>query len=241
MTREEYCRQVLSHLRRLTVEEQQVVWAELDGHMEDHICAMLELGYDEALAESRTLERMGDPAEVGRALSRQYPLGWKILGRIAVAVTTVLCIMAVFAAGMLGFVWESLTWRVWPPEFRTSLEAESTRDLNIRVPVGNDVLYVYRVSVGWKDGEYLAEAAVCAYDRIPGGVVSNRIFSHITVEDQRGEPWREGGGGGGGHWLGEYTWKRTAVQPGDDHITLRYQRFGETVLIDVPLPEGGAS
>lgn len=241
MTRSEYCAQVLSQLRRLTVDERQAVQAELDGHMEDHICDFLELGWDEAAAEERTLALMGDPAEVGRALNRQYPRGWLILGRIAVTVTALLCAASLFSIGMLGFVWESLTWRIWPPEIRTSLGVEETRELDIRVPIGNDVLSVYRVSLGWKDGEYLAEALMCGYDRIPGGIVSRHLLASITAENQRGERWRDGGSGGGGHWLGGYVWKRAAVQPGDDHITLRYERFGETVLIDVPLPEGGAS
>ena len=39
------------------------------------------------------------------------------------------------------------------------------------------------------------------------------------------------------HWLAEYTRLRAPVRLGDDHITLRYERLGETVLIDIPLPE----
>lgn len=241
MTRREYCEQMLSQLRRLTVDEQQAVQEELDGHMEDHICALMDLGYDESLAEERTLELMGDPAEVGRELNRQYPLGWKILGRIAVAVTAVLCAVSVFSVGMLGFVWDSFTWRVWPPEIGTGLVTECVRDLDIRVPIGNDVLRVYRVSLGWKDGKYLAETAVCAYDRIPGGIVSNRIFGSITPENQRGEALEYGRfGGGSGHWRAMKDTLWTPIQAGDDHIMLRYERFGETVLVEVPLPEGGA-
>ena len=240
MTREEYCAQVLSQLRRLTEDERRAVRQELADHMEDHICDFLDLGYEESLAEERTLALMGDPSEVGRALNEQYPRGWLILGRIAVTVTALLCIASLFSLGMLGFVWESLTWRIWPPEIRTSLEVEHTRELDIRVPIGNDVLYVYRVSLGRKDGEYLAETLLCGYDRIPGGIVSRHLLSGIRAENQRGEPWQGGGSGGGGHWLGEYVWKRASIQPGDDHITLRYEHLGETVLIDIPLPEGDA-
>ena len=55
MTRKEYSENVLAQLRRLTPEEKQDVLAELDTHMEDRICALLELGYDEALAEERVM------------------------------------------------------------------------------------------------------------------------------------------------------------------------------------------
>lgn len=241
MTREAYLEQVSAQLKRLTGEERMTVRQELADHMEDHICAFLELGYDEPLAEERTLALMGDPVEVGRGLNRQYPRGWLILSRVAVTVTVVLCVMAVLSIGMVGFLWESVLWRFSPPEITTSLEVERSQEVDLRVRIGNDVLRVYRISVGWKDGEYLAEAAVCAYDRIPGGVVSHRMLACLQAEDQRGKTWQGGGSGGGGHWLGEYRWKRTPVRPGDDHITLRYERFGETVAVDVPLPEGGAS
>ena len=75
MTRREYTDTVLSALRRVTEDERRAIRSEIDGHMEDHICALLDLGYDESLAEERTMALMGDPAEVGRELNRQYT-GW---------------------------------------------------------------------------------------------------------------------------------------------------------------------
>lgn len=49
--------------------------------------------------------------------------------------------------------------------------------LDIRIPVGNDVLHVYRISVGQDDtlGEQVAEVMFCTYDRIPGGIVSHQF------------------------------------------------------------------
>lgn len=240
MTREEYGERVVARLRRLTLEEQQAVRAELDAHIEDHICALLESGCEASLAEERTLEQMGDPAEVGRAMNRQYPLAWLILGRMAAAVTVPLCILALLSIGMLGFFWDSLTWRIWPPEPRTGLVTDCIRELDIRVNIGSDVLHIYQVSLGRKDGAYQAEAALCTYDRIPGGIVSHRLFPSITAQSQRGETWDGSVGSGRGHWLAEYTCISAPIRSGDDHITLRYERFGETRLIEVPLVEGGA-
>ena len=240
MTREEYGERVVARLRRLTVEEQQAVRSELDAHIEDHICALLESGCEASLAEERTLEQMGDPAEVGRAMNRQYPLAWLLLGRMAAAVTVRLCILALLSIGMLGFFWDSLTWRIWPPEPRTGLVTDCVRELDIRVNIGSDVLHIYQVSLGRKGGVYQAEAALCTYDRIPGGIVSRRLFPSITAQSQRGETWDGSVGGGGGHWLAERTCISAPIRSGDDHITLRYERFGETRLIEVPLVEGGA-
>ena len=55
MNRSEYCAQVLSHLRRLSRREREAVRAELEEHMEDRVCALLDLGYDQSLAEERTM------------------------------------------------------------------------------------------------------------------------------------------------------------------------------------------
>lgn len=244
MTREEYIHKVLIRLRRLTGEEQEAVRQELADHMEDHVCDLLDLGWDAEAAEERTLELMGDPAEVGEALNRQYPRLWLILSRAAIAVTAALCVTAILSIGMLGFFWNSLTYRLWAPEIRSSLAVECSRKVDIRVNIGNDVLRVCRVSLGRRDGEYLAEAALCAYDRIPGGIVSARIFGNLTAESQRGERLEYGDGrfgGGNGSWMAMTNTHRAPVRPGDDYMVLRYERFGETVRIAVPLPEWGAS
>ena len=117
-----------------------------------------------------------------------------------------------------------------------------TEDRDIRVTVGSDVLRVYRISVYVEEGERLAEAFVCTYDRIPGGTVSRKLLDCLTAESQRGELRRYGrSSGGGGHWQAEYAHLLAPVRPGDDHITLRYAWLGETVLIDVPLPEEAGS
>ena len=79
MTRSTYIQAVFSHLKRLTKREREAIRRELDGHMEDHMEALRALGYDEALAEERTIAAMGDPEEVGRELNRQYPFRWLVV------------------------------------------------------------------------------------------------------------------------------------------------------------------
>ena len=64
MDRRQYTDRVLAYLRRVTAKEREAIRQELDGHMEDHMESLRELGYDEALAEARTLAAMGDPEEV---------------------------------------------------------------------------------------------------------------------------------------------------------------------------------
>lgn len=146
---------------------------------------------------------MGDPEEVGRELEKQYPLRWLILGRLAVVATVVLCIQMMLGVGLLGMVWDSLAARIYPSE-RTDLNTVVAQErVDIRIPVGNDVLRIYRVAVGQSGDElgvWEAEVSMCAYDRIPGGYVSNSIWSHTQVENPRGETKGAAAGRAAGGW-----------------------------------------
>lgn len=243
MTRWEYNAQVQSALRRVTAEEREAIRAEIDAHMEDHICALLELGYPAELAEERTLALMGDPAEVGRELNKQYTgWGWVILGRIAFWATALLCVMALFGFGILFHARDSILYRFSPPEPKALDQTTASANLDIRLPVGNDILWVYHVSTGVQNDRQTAKVSMCAYDRIPGGIVSEQVFPHISMLNQRGESsWDDAFGGGAGSWGGTYISRYVDIQPGDTYVTLHYERFGEAFTVDIPLPEEGTT
>jgi len=239
VTRKEYTERVFAQLRRLTPEEKQSVREELGAHMEDHICDLLELGYDEALAEERTMARMGDPEEVGRELDKQYPLRWLILGRIAVAVTVIVCVMALFGLGILSHLFWSLEARFFVDGVSSSsFVGERSIDPDIRVKVGNDILRVYRVALGTKDGELVAEVAMCVYDRIPGGIASEDVLNYGELRDQRNSPPdRLMGGGGKSNYGADYANRYIQIEPDDTYVMWVYDRFGESVSIEIPLPK----
>ena len=176
MDRRQYTEQVLSSMRRVTYDERESIRQELDGHMEDHMEALRELGFDEQLAEERTLAAMGDPAEVGRELNRQYTgWGWVISGRIAKLVA-VLLVVPLLCSPFFHDRWMGPTDYIKnriDPDFSGTTRfleyaarsdfspdapapdmtplwdgAESVLPLDIRLQVGNDELRVFRVSVG---------------------------------------------------------------------------------------------
>ena len=152
MNRKEYTDAVLTALRHVTDRERLAIQAELDAHIEDHMAALQELDYPPELAEERALAAMGDPAEVGRELNACYQSWfWVILGRAAAVVTAVLCILALLHVGLLGMVADSISARIYPDEDSCFEKLTATERLDIRVPVGNDVLHVYRISVGQED------------------------------------------------------------------------------------------
>lgn len=282
MDRAEYCARVLAGLRGLSRRERAAVRRELEEHIEDHAQALLDLGYDEPLAEERTMAAMGDPAEVAREMARQYPRGWRIVTGMSLA----LCVFVLFSVlsnnynrRMIGYAWDSIVYRISPPGPETVIAGTVSprgvepvsgvaEAVDIRRTIGDNVLRVYRITVGtqdsqtaektWtyeggyqdgalaaeaaarpEDGQLTAEAAVCIYHRVPGGLVAMPSFNELTAESQRGDqqvPFRRGAVFNPMMWQ---VFLRAPVQPGDDHITLRYEWLGETVTVDVPLPKEG--
>lgn len=236
MNRKEYTDAVLTALRHVTDRERLAIRAELDAHIEDHMAALRELDYPPELAEERALAAMGDPTEVGRELNACYQSWfWVILGWAAAVVTAVLCILALLHVGLLGMVADSISARIYPDEDSCFAKPTATERLDIRIPVGNDVLHVYRISVGQDDtlGEQVAEVMFCTYDRIPGGIVSDQ-FAWAILENPRGE--QAVSGSGRGNWRVEYRSIRVPVQKEDPSVTLCYEAFGEQVRLELPLP-----
>ncbi len=240
MTRQEFLDQVLSPLGRLTAQERENVRRELEEHVEDRMEALLEMGWDAELAEARCLEAMGDPAEIGREMARQYRgRGWLWIGRAAVVLTVVVCIQALLGVGMLGAAWDSLTVRFNPPRTISIGElknVEAEEELDIRAEIGNDILRIYQVSVGEKDGQRAAMVLACAYDRWPFGIVVDSLFGRSELWNERGETGTSGGGSGNSGAVCAALW--APVETGDTHVIWEYRAIGEAVRLEIPLPGG---
>ena len=231
---------VLLPLGRLTAEERENVRQELEEHVEDRMEALLEMGWDAELAEARCLEAMGDPAEIGREMAKQYRgKGWLWLGRAAVVLTVVVCIQALLGVGMLWAAWDSLTVRFNPPRTISIGElknVEAEEELDIRAEIGNDILRIYQVSVGEKDGQRAAMVLACAYDRWPFGIVVDSLFSRSELWNERGETGTSGGGSGNSGAVCAALW--APVETGDTHVIWEYRAIGEAVRLEIPLPGG---
>lgn len=238
MTRREFTDRVLASLTRLTAQEREDVRRELEEHVEDRMEVMLEMGWSEELAEARCLEAMGDPAEIGREMARQYRgRGWLWIGRAAAALTAVLCIQALLGLGMLGAAWESLTVRLSPPDVISIGElknVEAEEDLDIRAEVGNDILRIYRVSVGEKEGQRAAMVLACMYDRLPFGIVARDLNARSRLFNQRGDTGTSSGGSGNDGAVCAVRW--TPVEPGDTYVVWECRAIGGTVRLEIPLP-----
>ena len=248
MNRTEYTETLLSQLRRVTPKEREAIRQEIDGHIEDHICSLLELGYDQKLAEERTMARMGDPVEAGRKLNQQYPVVWQVLTWLSALVLACMALFILFGA---------------PDEDRSLMEALDNRaeagqhiflnqnprftqePLDISFTVGDDTVRLQAISIGsghfrelqedgsydWTYRERMASVYADAYDRFPCGP-AGRI--ELILENERGKQGTE-------LLTRSRWWKDGSVQVPiglkDTHVTLICKRFGEEIRFQLPLPK----
>lgn len=248
MDRNEYCDRVLAQVGRLTSGEARDLRAELSGHIEDHAEALTALGYGEDEADERAVMLMGDPEETGRALRRCYRGWWLVLARyLMVTVTAVLCVLIANEMVKSPRFSDSDRYRAREQRFHW-IELWGSETLNVQIPIGNDIVCVDGVSTGIAydqiRGAQLAVVQLRGYDRIPGGVVYKRLLQELRLENQRGEVFFEGseygysscGGCSGTLWV--HTAEHyVPIAPDDTYITLIYDRLGERIEVEIPLPE----
>ena len=210
---------MLSALRHVTRREREAIRAEIDGHIEDHMADLLELDYPPELAEERTLSAMGDPAEVGRELNEQYTgWGWVILSRVLLAALVVISILVLYSYPSLE-----------PVEM----------SLDIRVPIGNDVWYIYAAEAQM-DAEGNSEVSVWMswYDKNPFRFAAGGV---ITGVDCRGDVTDMHGGGGGKSGPYVTFCYLFSVQEGDPYVTVSCERYGEVYQAQVPISWEGVT
>ncbi|MBE6910617.1 MAG: hypothetical protein E7474_13760 [Ruminococcaceae bacterium] len=229
----EYLDAVEAELGRLTYRERADVRRELTAHIEDHTEALRGIGCTEDEADERAAEAMGDPAETGRAIAKLYRPIWLWIERIAAVIIVFMAVWAVLGFGMLGMAWSSISARFCAPD-----DARAVR-VDERMVIGDDVLRVYGVRRYRTRDAFEAELWMCAYDRVPLGVVSHAIWSWTGLyANGNGESRKLNFSGGGEGGTGA-TYKQWVVplEAGDTSLTLRYERFGVMVERTFALPE----
>lgn len=237
MDKQIFCDQVLSRIRHATERERAAIRQELEGHLEDHAEDLRRIGYPEDEAVRRALAAMGDPAEIGWELNREYPLRWLVVSRVALLAVVWLSLL-VFAQAVLlpGQVYRNLQATLHPQGYM-ALAAEElavVEDADIRAELNGDVLKVYQTGLT-RAGEdtYLASAAVCLYNRNPFADTHRDLLQQMAVEAGEGldSRWLIRGGDGARY----LELNRLPVEYGEE-LVLVYGGFGDTVVLRVPLP-----
>jgi hypothetical protein len=251
MTRIEYVERVLSVMRHATPTEREAIRAEIDAHIEDHICDLMELDYDEALAEERTMARMGDPEEVGRELDKQYPVVWLVVKRVAMVLALVLSLM-LLARVEWNCVKTNLAYQFYPPLVMnnegTVYEFLDDHPENIRVTSGNSVIRVSAVAI-YKMGpgrplyhmatlpenplnidsenQYVAAVEICGYPASWLDVAREPYCPWVSVRGAS-DAWFTTGGPSSYIVL-------IPVEPWETKLTATYQGYGHDLSFTIPL------
>ena len=225
---------------RLTADEANDLRNELAGHIEDHAEALVEHGYTEEDAAARAVALMGDPEETGRALCAQYGGWWLVIvQRAARILTAVLCVMIagliVKSSGLYGAIRDR--YEVQKPG--EGWERWNTETPGTRIPIGDDIVRIDTVSCSTQR----AEVQLTAFDRIPGGVVYARLLHTLRLENERGEvidEWEDcdypSCVSSSGTLYVCIASHRVNIEPDDTYIRLIYDRLGEHVALESPLP-----
>ena len=232
MNREEYTQRVLSALGRLTPKEISAVRAEIDGHIEDHMAYLLDLGYDEQLAEARTMAAMGDPEEVGRELNKQYPLFWLVVSRVITAVMVLVILTGLLSTSTLVHrAAKNIEARTSPAgNISGHSEERCYQELDIRLEIGSDVLYFFGTAIDQQD--YVRVYWV-KYDQ---SILGEAGDWEVTYENEAGEDLLVGGGSSTGSGVSYHRDRLYDTIPeGTPFVTAVVERYGERHEVQIPL------
>ena len=230
-----FCEAVCRQVRHATPKERRAIRAELTGHLEDRAEVLLSRGLEEAQAESAAVAAMGDPEAIGRELNRQYPLGWLLLSRGALALAALL-LLQLLAPALLTFtsVHNNIAARCWPERVMTASDSQTG--------FGRQALDLGREGDGWRLRVYESSLR-----REPGGaweaVVGTAIYSqnpfaplpghppglvHLTEKNQGSSRTSSGSAA-----IGLY---RAEVSRGQPSVTMEIPLSGhETTTLEIPL------
>lgn len=241
MNDNDFYKQVLAQIRHATANEKASIRLELQNHVEDHVKTLIDAGIPQEDCMEQAISAMGDPQEIGKELNKQYPLRWLFLSRVSLILCLLLGFSMLGTFPLLSHVYDNLQARYAPDDSSIgpawSDMALTTYPLDIKVPIGNDVVSIYKASLhGDKETGYLISIAMCNYDPNPFGIASTSLLHSLKVETstQTYEGWNGGGGGS----AGVYYWviQSLPVTEADAEVYLCYEHFGEEIRIAVPIP-----
>ena len=250
MTPRQYTDRVTACLQGLSRKEREAIRQELDGHMEDHICALLELGYDRDLAEERTMARMGDPEEVGREMRKLYPLRWQLVRWCAMAVCAVLAALLITQVSW-GTVWWNLRFRLADnPVNRYEMQTFAflrEHPADVRMEIGGVTVRACAAGImktadypywgTWEDKPdtvHVAAITLCSYSTEWSDLSTRQYLpDHFR--------WTTRTYGTDCDTAGNAHVCMIPVQPGQTSVTAVYQRYGYDLTMEIPLSWEGVT
>ncbi len=232
MKREDYTAAVLWGLRHVTEKEKEALRRELDGHMEDHMLALLELGYDETAAEKKAADAMGDPAETARELQKCYSFGWLVAGYVMEAVLVLLLIACIAGSILVGrLVCSSARVRLDPMSHLTAEQRENAHELDIQVDCGGSVVEFFAIRLTAPDQ---VDVYTCTYSAHQLGRAAGNLAIDYFLPGERETTLCMGGGGESNAYV-RYWRARLTVPEGTERVVAVISWLGEERTVELPL------
>lgn len=232
MKRAEYTAAVLRGLRHVTEREKDALRRELDGHMEDHMQALVELGYDEAAAEEKAADAMGDPAETARELQKCYSFGWLVAGYVLEAVLALLFIACIAGSITVGSgIIDAVKTRLDPMSYLTAEQRQDAQELDIRVDCGGSVVELFAIRLTAPDQ---AEVYTCTYSAHLLGRAAGNLAIDYFLPGERETTLCMGGGGESNAYV-RYWRARLTVPEGTERVVAVISWLGEERTVELPL------
>jgi len=251
-----FCDEVCARVKHATPEERTDIARELTDHMTDHAEALQALGRSPEEAASAAVAAMGDPAELGEALNRQYPLLWLVLSRAAAVLIVVLALQLLGCLYGFHYAAENLRARWFPASGSLSQQDDSAHtpvDYRFQGP-GGDVIYIYALDIvdmestelrelrahsATPEGSRYALVSYCSYDRNPFGHSSQLLHGRLSLTNGRGDSrFRASGGGNAG---AKYESLLIPVEDGEPCLYLDYSGYGFELHGTIPLDWEGVA
>lgn len=248
MSDQEFCRAVLDQIPRATAAEREDICRELMEHLEDHREALMEGGLDEAAAQERAVEAMGDAGEIGRQWNQRLSPLWLWVGRVCkVVCISLMIVMFLPGCTLLLQVSQNLSAR-WSATPGWDHSGENLWDdvwcerLDLHLPWNGQVIRFYEVALvedAWRDsagrtGPYQLELRVLAYAQNPLEPTMDR-FTLWEITCTSGTSLGGGSSGNNGSVACDI---RYPIQEGTSSVTFTLAGSDPlTVSVDIPWEE----
>ncbi len=216
MTKQEYLQQVRKQIHY--VFDRNKIEEELEQHLEDSICDLLQDGYTYEEAEYQAVEQMGNPIETGKLLNKEHH---PLIGYLCSASTILMWLLLVpFLYIIIFSIGDSIFERI-ADHTRYKEEQIAILDIDFEIPTHK----IHLESIGYSNHGYY----YITYHATTKRSYSRAGWSsyHFNVEDYEGNIL---GGSSASHNFGQITGTKQFDWPEDDTLYLRCPDGTEIIL-----------
>lgn len=239
-----FCKAVTDAVYNATKQDKRAIRRELTEHLEDHAELLMEQGVPEREAIQRSIAAMGDPKEIGRALSQTYPLWPWAVSYLMVAALALLAIAFLAFSLSVPYMVSALQNRSTPENVASpSIPFEDVQRTDYSWEIGTNVLRLYGIREAVEETDYGSDQRViylwfCTYNKNPFHTASE-FCSSFEFYDANGEELPYGGHGNSNSYLCCWTYA-VDVDYYDEYstyITASLDGFWYPFSVEIPLTE----